>query len=164
LREVAIWDSRVAAHDEGPAAARWFSTFAGTALRLVRFDPASRRYCNPRYAQDSGAHTAFADGYPILVIGAASLADLNARLSARGEPALPTNRFRPNLVLAGLEAYEEDHLDTIETDGVVLRLVKPCTRCRVTTTDQDTAEVGMEPLVTLAGYRNYPISAASPSA
>ena len=63
------------------------------------------------------------------------------------------NRFRPNVVLAGLEPFDEDHVDTISADGVTLKLVKPCTRCQVTTTDQDTAEVGDEPLVTLARYR-----------
>jgi uncharacterized protein len=66
------------------------------------------------------------------------------------------NRFRPNLVLAGLEPYDEDHLDAIAADGVTLRLVKPCTRCQVTTTDQETATVGTEPLATLGGYRNNP--------
>jgi uncharacterized protein YcbX len=155
-REVAVWESRVEAQDEGDAAARWLSAFVGADLRLVRFDPAARRHCNPHYAQGTGAHIAFADGYPILVIGEASLADLNARLAARGAPALPMNRFRPNVVLSGLEPYDEDHIDAIAVDGVTLRPVKPCTRCRVTTTDQATAQVGMEPLATLGGYRNNP--------
>lgn len=155
-REVVVWDDRVAAFDEGPEAAQWISEFLGEDLRLVRFDPAARRLCNPHYAQGSGAHTAFADGYPVLVIGAASLDDLNARLAARGHAALPMNRFRPNVVLAGLEPYDEDHVDTLVSADVSLRLVKPCTRCRVTTTDQATAEVGSEPLVTLARYRNNP--------
>ncbi len=87
------------------------------------------------------------------MIGEASLADLNARLRTRGERALPMNRFRPNIVVAGLEPYDEDHVDTIEADGVTLKLVKPCVRCRVTTTDQDDASVGREPLATLASYR-----------
>jgi uncharacterized protein YcbX len=64
------------------------------------------------------------------------------------------NRFRPNVVVAGLDPYDEDHLDTIEADGVVLRLVKGCTRCTVTTTDQATAVRGVEPLRTLGSYRN----------
>jgi uncharacterized protein YcbX len=154
--EVTVWDSRVDACDEGATAARWFSAFVGADLRLVRFDPAVRRPCNPLYAQGTGAHIAFADGYPILVIGEASLIDLNARLAARRTPPLPMNRFRPNVVLAGLEPYDEDHLDAIAVDGVTLRLVKPCTRCQVTTTDQETATAGTEPLATLGGYRNNP--------
>ena len=63
------------------------------------------------------------------------------------------NRFRPNLVVDGLPAFEEDHVDTFAIGDVVLRAVKPCTRCQVTTTDQRTAEVGQEPLRTLATYR-----------
>jgi MOSC domain-containing protein len=154
-REVVVWSSTVRAHDTGDAAAAWLAAALGHDLRLVRFDPAQERRCNPEYAGDSGAHTQFADGYPLLVIGQASLDDLNARLAGRGENALPMNRFRPNLVLSGLDAYEEDHLDTIAMDGVVLRLVKPCTRCVTTTTDQATAARGVEPLQTLGAYRYH---------
>ena len=87
------------------------------------------------------------------MIGTASLDDLNERLAQKGEAALPMNRFRPNIVIEGLEAFDEDHLDTLVAGEIVLRMVKPCTRCQVTTTDQDTASVGREPLPTLAGYR-----------
>ena len=152
-RKVAVWRSEVTAHDVGDSASRWLAAVLGTDVRLVRFDPRQTRICNPEYPGDSGAHVAFADGYPVLAIGEASLADLNTRLAAAGAVALPMNRFRPNVVVAGLEAYDEDLLDTITDDGVTLKLVKPCTRCQVTTTDQDTAKVGDEPLATLARYR-----------
>ena len=152
-REVVVWNSQVRAHDAGDAAAAWLSALLGADVRLVRFDPAHERRCNPDYAGDSGAHTAFADGYPLLVANEASLAELNARLMAAGAPALPMNRFRPNLVLSGLDPFDEDHIDTLSADGVTLKLVKPCTRCQITTTDQATAEVGPEPLATLRGYR-----------
>jgi len=152
-RRVTVWQSEVVAQDAGDGAADWLTAALGREVRLVRFDPHAVRLCNPQYAGDSGAHVAFSDGYPILAIGEASLADLNARLAASGTRALPMNRFRPNLVLAGLEPFDEDHVDTIATDGVTLKLVKPCTRCQVTTTDQDAAEVGDEPLATLARYR-----------
>lgn len=154
--EVVVWQSVVPARDEGDAAAAWLAAALDREARLVRFDAAHERRCNPEYAGDSGAHTAFADGYPVLVIGEASLADLNARLQAKGEPALPMNRFRPNVVVAGLPAFDEDHLDTIEADGVVLKLVKPCVRCTITTTDQTTAARGLEPLATLGAYRHDP--------
>ena len=153
VREVTVWNSSVPARDEGDAAAAWLSSLLGTDLRLVRFDPAHRRRCSPAFAGDSGAHTAFADGYPLLVIAEASLADLNRRLAVKGVPQLPMNRFRPNLVLAGLAPYDEDHIDTLVADGVTLKLVKPCTRCQITTTDQDSGRVGHEPLATLAEYR-----------
>jgi hypothetical protein len=153
-QDVVVWGSTVRAHDMGDAAADWLSRWLRADVRLVRFDATQQRPCNPEFVGDSDAHTAFADGYPILVIGEASLAELNRRLAATGENPLPMNRFRPNVVLAGLDAHDEDHLETIEADGVRLRLVKPCTRCRITTTDQDSAQVGVEPLRTLGGYRN----------
>ncbi len=152
-RDVVVWNSVIPAHDAGDEAAAWLSAVVGGDVRLVRFDPAHNRLCNPAYAGDSGAHTAFADGYPVLVIGEASLDDLNQRLADAGEARLPMNRFRPNIVLAGLDAYDEDHLDTLTSDGVSMKLVKPCARCQITTTDQDSGHVGIEPLRTLGSYR-----------
>lgn len=153
-REVIVWRSRVRAHDEGDAAAAWLSAHVGRAVRLVRFDPTDTRACNPEFAGDSGAHTLFADGYPLLVISEASLADLNARLARNGEGPLPMDRFRPSIVIAGWPEYEEDHLDTVDLGAVQLRMVKPCIRCQVTTIDQASAVAGIEPLPTLAGYRH----------
>jgi uncharacterized protein YcbX len=153
LSDVVVWQSEVRGIDMGDAAADWLSAWLAADVRLVRFDRSDVRACNPAFAGDSGAHTFFADGYPILVIGDASLADLNDRLAARGQPVLPMNRFRPNVVLQGLPPYAEDHLDTIAVGDVVLRCVKPCVRCQVTTTDQDSAQVGLEPLRTLGEYR-----------
>jgi len=150
---VEVWRHRGRGIDAGDTAAAWLSAWLCTAARLVRFDPATPRACNTEFAGTSGAHTYFADGYPVLVISAASLADLNARLQARGSHALPMNRFRPNVVLDGLPPYAEDHLDTITIGSVTLTCVKPCTRCVVTTTDQDTTHTGMEPLRTLGEYR-----------
>jgi MOSC domain-containing protein len=152
-REVVVWRSTVLGSDCGDAAANWMSEWLAREVRLVRFDRARKRECNRDYVGDSGAHTMFADGYPILVANTASLRELNDRLAARGHAALPMNRFRPNIVIEGLPAFEEDHIDTVEVDGVVLRLVKPCTRCQVTTTDQATARVGIEPLPTLGEFR-----------
>ena len=119
---VRVWNSHVRGHDEGDIAAAWLTQLsrapkcawcASTARCLAA--------CNPEFAGDSGAHTMYADGYPFLVIGQASLDELNARLSARGGASLPMNRFRPNIVLEGLDAFAEDHIDTIETGGVILR-------------------------------------------
>ncbi len=152
-RDVVVWHSTVAAIDAGEQAAQWFSEYLEMPARLVRFAPEQVRACNPQFVGASGAHTAFADGYPVLVIGEASLDDLNARLAENGHRALPMNRFRPNVVISGIAAYDEDHIDTIAADGVTLKLVKPCTRCRVTTTDQRSAMIADEPLVTLASYR-----------
>jgi uncharacterized protein YcbX len=146
---VTVWRDSFLAIDQGDDAATWLSSVLQQSVRLVRFDPGVRRYCNVTYAGESGAHTGFADAYPLLILSEASLADLNARLA---EP-LPMNRFRPNVVLSGVDAYDEDHMDVIRAGSIALKLVKRCTRCQITTTDQRTAVVGSEPLSTLAGYR-----------
>jgi hypothetical protein len=120
---------------------------------LVRFDPSRPRLSNREWTGEIEARNQFSDGYPILVISEGSLADLNSRLP-NGVGPLPMNRFRPNLVLSGLPAYGEDELGDIHADNVQLRVVKPCTRCVITTTDQATARVtGEEPLRTLRAYR-----------
>lgn len=148
--EVEIWGQRCPALDMGPEAAVWFSEFLGFRVRLVRHDPRYKRLSDPAWTGDVEAENAFSDGFPLLVISEESLADLNARIG--GEP-LPMDRFRPNLVIAGAGAYAEDRMESLTLGAVTLRPVKPCTRCRITTTDQATAAVGVEPLQTLAGYR-----------
>ena len=148
-RPVIVWRDSITAIDQGDEAAAWLSSALQRPLRLVRFNPAVRRHCDGTYAGKSGAHTAFADAYPILVLSEASVDDLNARLS---QP-LPMNRFRPNVVLSGIDAYDEDHIDEIRLGGLALKLVKRCTRCQITTIDQTTATEGIEPLATLAAYR-----------
>jgi hypothetical protein len=152
-RDVRVWNAQVRGFDAGDAAALWLSDHLATPLRIVRFDAAHPRRCNPDYAGGSDAEVRFADGYPVLVIGQASLDALNEKLAARGAAPLPMNRFRPNVVLDGLEPHDEDHLASIAIGGVVLKPVKPCTRCQVTTVDQATARVGDEPLATLSTYR-----------
>lgn len=152
-REVVVWSANVRGRDGGDAAADALSAYLGCAVRLVRFDDSHPRRVNPDYTGAQRATTLYADGYPLLVIGQASLDELNAKLAARGLGALPMNRFRPNVVVDGLDAYDEDHVDTLAIGDVVLKLVKPCTRCEVTTTDQRTARRSQEPLRTLSTYR-----------
>jgi uncharacterized protein YcbX len=91
----------------------------------------------------------FADAFPFLMISEESLADLNSRMPK----PLPMNRFRPNLVIAGGEPFVEDSLDRFVIGELRFRVVKPCDRCVLPTTDQETAERGQEPLRTLASYR-----------
>ena len=154
---VRVWSDEVRAYDMGDLAAQWFSDFLGQKLRLVRFDPDQRRLSMRQWTGDVQAQNAFADGFPLLVISSASLADLNQRLAAKGVPAVTMQRFRPNLVLDGLQAFDEDHIDelTITTDDgpVLLRLVKPCVRCSIPNVDPATAETGHEPGDTLASFR-----------
>jgi uncharacterized protein YcbX len=152
-RTVTVWDDTVIARDQGDEAAQWLSDFLRRSVRLVRFDPAQRRETDPAWSGGLPGESAFSDGYPVLVLSRASLDDLNARLPR----ALPMNRFRPNLVLDGCDAYAEDSLRVLHAGSATLRLVKPCTRCIITTTEQSTAERdGDEPLRTLRGYRWRP--------
>ena len=148
---VTVWKFSGSGIDCGEAAARWCSDFLATPLRLVRFDASVPRECSPEWTGGTPAITEFSDGFPILVISRASLAELNSRLQI----ALPMERFRPNLVLDGVGAYDEDRIHELRTPAVTLRLVKPCTRCSITTTDQQRGVVdGVEPLATLKTYRN----------
>ena len=153
---VRVWNSVCDAVPASRDADRWLSEYLGLDCRLVYMPDTSERLSNPQYA-GPGKRVGFADGYAYLVIGAASLADLNRRLGARGHAPLPMNRFRPNIVLAGSDAYAEDGWKDARIGGATLRGVKPCGRCQVTTTDQSTGEVrGPEPLATLATYRDSP--------
>jgi uncharacterized protein len=149
-RNVTVWRDTLPAIDQGDDAAQWLSQWIGAPARLVRFDRTVKRMCNPDFAGPGGAHHAFADGYPVLVLSQGSLAELNRRLAA----PLPVDRFRPNVLLAGIDAHDEDHFAAIEIGRARLKLVKPCTRCQITTTDQLSAKVGIEPLPTLAQYRH----------
>ena len=154
---VRVWDDEVAAFDMGDLCAQWFSDFLGQALRLVRFDPAQRRLSARRWSGAIEAENTFTDGFPILVASTAGLDELNRRLLAQGEAAVTMARFRPNLVLDGLDAHGEDGLDEIvfdTPDGPVrLKLVKPCARCPIPDIDPASAETGHAVGDTLAGYR-----------
>jgi uncharacterized protein YcbX len=152
-----IWGTEVRAFEMGALAAQWFSDYLGRPARLLRFDPEQRRLADPEWTAGHAAESAFADGFPLLVTSMASLAELNSRLAARGVAAVGIERFRPNLVLDGLQAFEEDHIDEItigtEEGEVRLKLVKPCVRCSIPSVDPATGEQGVEPGATLAGFR-----------
>ncbi len=146
---VEVWRDRCTALDQGEEAAEWVSAAVGDALRLVRQAPTLDRFANPQYAGQDPAHVSFVDGYPLLVCNQASLADLNGRLPA----PIPMNRFRPSIVLTGLEAFAEDRIEALQIGAITLRLVKPCTRCVIAATDQLTGERAMNPLPVLRKFR-----------
>ena len=153
---VVVWRSTCDAVAVSPTADAWLSEYLGTPCRLVHMPESTRRYSNPDYA-GRGKLVGFADGYACLATSEASLAELNGRLEAQGHRALPMNRFRPNIVLAGGAPWAEDAWREIGIGGAMFRAAKPCGRCQVTTTDQATGEVrGPEPLATLATYREHP--------
>jgi uncharacterized protein YcbX len=107
----------------------------------------TKRKVNSKYIDNQ--IVSFADGYPFLIIGEESLVDLNNRL----KDPLPVNRFRPNLVFSGGEPFDEDGWMRFKIGGVEFRSIKPCSRCVVTTVDQNTSNKSKEPLKTLSQYR-----------
>lgn len=144
-----VWDSACPAIAPSPPADRWLSRVLGRPCRLAYMPESTRRESNARHA-GPGRLVGFADGYAHLVVSEASLAALNARLAR----PVPLDRFRPNLVLAGTAAFEEDGWKDFSAGTARLRMAKPCGRCQVTTTDQSTGEVtGPEPLATLGAWR-----------
>ena len=157
---VRVWDDAVAAFDMGDLAAQWFSDFLGRPLRMVRFDPDHKRLSDRRWTGDIEAESAFADAFSLLIASTAGLAELNRRLQLAGEAPVTMARFRPNIVLDGLDAHGEDHLDEIcfdSADGPVkLKLVKPCTRCPIPDIDPVTATPGHAVGDALRSYRADP--------
>jgi uncharacterized protein YcbX len=157
---VRIWDDEVAAYDMGEIAAQWFSDFLRQKLRLVRFDPEQQRLSDMKWTHGAAAANQFSDGFPLLVVSEASLAELNRRLAEAGQPPVGMERFRPNIVLAGIDAHDEDRLDVIRIaadEEVQLRPVKPCPRCPIPNIDPATAQVSPEVSDTLQVYRRNEI-------
>ncbi len=165
--KVRVWDDEVMACDMGDVAAQWFSDFLGPdapehlkRLRLARFDPEVRRPCDPAWTGGVEATTQFADGFGLLVTSSASLADLNARLAAAGHAPVDMRRFRPNIVLGGVQAHDEDRVGamTITTDDstAVIEPVKPCGRCPIPDIDPATATSSPAVGDTLQTYRQDP--------
>ena len=148
LIKATVWDDTCNAYDCGKEAADWFSAFLNTPVRLVEFPENEVRQVDLEYA-NKGDITAFSDGFPYLLISQASLDDLNQRL----QTAVEMKRFRPNLVVQGNAAFEEDNWKKIRIGSVIFRLVKPCSRCSIPSIDPQTAERSAEVVRTLAEYR-----------
>lgn len=150
LRDTQLWGSELSVPDAGDAAAAWLEQWLGRRCRLLYQPSARARQVNPKYAT-IGERTAFTDGYPLLLIGQSSLEELSAQV---GRP-LEMLRFRPNLVIEGAAPYAEDGWKRIRIGAVELRLVKPCSRCIITTVDPNSGErdADREPLETLKRHR-----------
>ncbi len=153
LMNVVIWQDSIEAVSQGRAAAEWLRTFLNVSCQLVAMERNVRRIVDQTYAPRPDDETSFVDGFPLLLISEASLDDLNSRLQTRGEQPIPMNRFRPNIVVSGCEAFAEDRWKQLRIGGIVFNVVKPCGRCIITTTDQETGVRGKEPIATLKTYR-----------
>lgn len=161
---VKVWRDEVAAYDMGDIAAQWFSDFLSEpgrpqTLRLVRFDPEQKRLSNMAWTDGVEAENQFADGFPLLVTSEASLAELNDKLLAAGHAAVTMARFRPNIVLAGIEAQDEDRVETMHVataEGQArLQPAKPCPRCPIPDIDPLTAVSSPEVNDMLRTYRAH---------
>lgn len=149
---VSVWASKsIKAESFDEKINQFFSDILSVNCRLVRMTDETKRIVSPFYAVRKYKDTvSFADGYPVLLIGESSLADLNSRL----ENPVPMNRFRPNLVIKNAEAFAEDGWKKIQIGETVFHIVKPCARCVMTAINQETGKSeGKEPLKTLAAYR-----------
>lgn len=150
LRSVTVWGDDMQVPDAGDEAAAWCSALLQRDCRLVHVPETRARQVDQRYAREDD-RVAFADGFPLLLIGQSSLDDLSERV---GRP-MSMRQFRPNLVVAGALPYAEDEWKTIRIGDVILDVVKPCSRCVMITLDPDTGErhADREPWPTLMRYR-----------
>ncbi|CAN5553067.1 MOSC domain-containing protein [soil metagenome] len=146
--EVRIWSDVVKAVPVGHEADEWFSSFLGSPCRLVYMPEDEIRQVDQEYA-GAGDHVGFADGFPFLMVSQASLDDLGKRLDRE----VPVNRFRPNLVVEGCNAFDEDDWQALSIGGIDFRVAKPCSRCSIVMTDQSSGNRDREVLATLATYR-----------
>jgi len=161
---VEVWGDLCKAFDEGDEVSEWltekFGKFKGKDLRLVRFNNYFEREVDPDYLKGEKSHTAFADGFPFLITSESSLNRLNERLIENGSEPVPMDRFRPNIVLTGFDAFLENNMDELfSADGRYrLGIRKPCKRCKVTTVDQDSGTIAepKEPLRTLTEMNTVP--------
>jgi uncharacterized protein len=146
---VSVWEHRGPALDAGDALADLISAHVGHSYRVVRIGRDHQRGAEP-HRSGGGEPLSFADGFPLLLATLASLDDFNSR----SPESVSMNRFRPNLVISGAEPFAEDQWRTIRVGDVEIDVVKPCTRCTVTTVNQETgSRAGAEPLRTLGTYR-----------
>jgi uncharacterized protein YcbX len=155
-RQVTIWQSVCEGEIYDDVVNQWFSDILSTDCQLVYMPDDTQRSVNSRFDR-GGEIVSFADGYPLMLLSEASLADLNTRITNADEGVrdpLPMNRFRPNIVVSGSDAYAEDNWTKIRIGETVFRGTKPCERCVITTVDQSRGEFdGKDPLKTLATYR-----------
>ena len=150
FKSVKIWDDEVIGQIVDEKVSKWFSSTLGMECDLVIMPESTERKLSPKYAVNNES-VGFADAMPYLLIGQTSLDELNTRL----ENPVPMDRFRPNLVFAGGNPFEDDAWHKVKVGDAVFKITKPCARCVMTTVNQDTAEKGKEPLKTLATYRTF---------
>jgi uncharacterized protein YcbX len=147
-RKVIIWDDQLLAPEADPYFSKWFSQHLNIKCFLITMDEQTRRHVDKRYAINDET-VSFSDGFPYLMIGSASLDDLNDKTDV----PIPMDRFRPNMVIKTEIPFVEDHFEVFHIGDATFKRSKPCARCIITTTDQNTGVREKEPLKTLSEYR-----------
>jgi uncharacterized protein YcbX len=145
-----IWDDEVIVEEVSPVHSRWFSERIGIRCKLVAFPEENARPVDPKYRVGDD-HVSLADGYPLLLLGQSTVDDLNQRLKI----PVPMNRFRPSVVFAGGDAFDEDNWRNFTMGTANFAGVKTCQRCVLINVDQETGVKGTEPLATLSTYRRW---------
>jgi uncharacterized protein len=165
--ETSVWGTRCEALDQGREVSEWLTgaLASDNTLRLVRMDPEYRRPGKKTGIMGRGTTTDFADIAPYLLAGEASLEHLNTVLVSGGRQPVPMDRFRPNIVFRGLEAFAEHRLTSLRAPGSELQMRLHCERCVVTTIDQQTArkDPQREPFKTLKKINPVPGEKAGPA-
>lgn len=162
--ETEVWGDRCKGIDEGDEISEWLTDTLGqyknSSLRLIRFKDEYHRHVDEEYLKGENSHTAFADGFPFLVTTEESLSALNDRLMGGGSNPITMDRFRPNIVIKGLDPFQENQIEQlVSTDKrYKLGIRKPCKRCKVTTVDQQSGGIAnpKEPLRTLTLMQTIP--------
>ncbi|MEO1670764.1 MAG: MOSC N-terminal beta barrel domain-containing protein [Cyanobacteria bacterium J06631_2] len=162
LIEVEIWRDRLLAIDQGNEVAQWFRQFLNLpedkSCRLVRQSAAHPRLLNPKYFSEEDLPLSFADNSPVMLTATASLTELNERIiEIHQQPTqtIPMDRFRPNVVVETIEPFIEDRWRLIQIGEIQFQMLKPCSRCIITTINQSEGikNSSKEPLNTLSTFR-----------
>lgn len=148
--EVTIWNDTVQASVEEQSINDWFSQQLELPCQLVKLANKQNRYVDKTFANNKET-VGFADAFPLLVVSQSNIELLNSKL----DTPIDMNRFRPNIVVDGLSAHEEDKLQSIVINNIDIKLVKPCERCQIPSIDQQTGEKRGDVLRALLKYRRF---------
>ncbi|MFM7235043.1 MAG: MOSC domain-containing protein [Flavobacteriales bacterium] len=152
-KQVQVWSDTMLALEASHEVNHFFREALSMPCKLVYMPEYSHRFADAAYTGERVLNS-FSDGYPLLLIGSASLDELNERLMNVGEHTIGWDRFRPNIVATTQEPHCEDSWASFTLGEVQARGVKLCSRCVFTTINQRDGRKGKEPLKTLATYRN----------
>jgi len=159
--KASVWGDICDAYDEGDDASLWLTSLLGQyknkSLRLVRYSSQGIRPVPAKYLNGVEAQSAFSDQFPYLITSWESLEKLNKGLIKNGSQVAEMDRFRPNIVVKGIDNLEKKTSQNLlcQKSGYDFGLRKPCKRCKIITINQDDGKIDnpKEPLATLTSLR-----------